>query len=65
MIREYFCSQCGREFENDEKMNDEPLSECLICKSEGKNSPPPKRLISLSNFHLLGGGWASSGYGNK
>lgn len=64
-IFEYFCSQCGQEFEWEQKISDPPLSECPKCREVGKDSDPPKKLISLSAFSLKGGGWANSGYSNK
>jgi putative FmdB family regulatory protein len=65
MIYEYACEQCEKQFEATQKITDDPLEECPLCREEGKDSPKPKRLISLSAFSLKGGGWASSGYGNK
>lgn len=61
---EYKCEECG-EFEVEQKISDDPLSFCPLCKEKGKESPPPKKLISLSSFALKGGGWADSGYSNK
>ena len=63
MIYEYFCEN-HKEFEIEQKINDQPLQECPHCKKEGKKSSPPKKLISLGSFSLKGGGvgWASSGY---
>ena len=65
MIYEYFCECCGREYEVEQKITEDPLSECPKCREEGKDSSPPKKLISLSAFSLKGGGWGSEGYGNK
>lgn len=62
MEYEYLCHQCNQEFTATQKMSDEPLSECPLCREEGKDSPPPQKLISLSSFQLKGGGWASEGY---
>jgi putative FmdB family regulatory protein len=62
---EYLCGDCGREFEVEQKISDDPLPECPKCREDGKDSSPPKKLISLSAFALKGGGWADSGYGNK
>jgi putative FmdB family regulatory protein len=58
---EYSCHTHG-EFEVEQKITDEPLVECPLCKEEGIISDPPKRLISLSSFQLMGGGWAAEGY---
>lgn len=65
MIYEYECEQCGKQYEVSQRISDDPLSECPKCREEGKDSPAPKKLISLSAFQLKGGGWADSGYGNK
>lgn len=65
MIYEYLCEQCEKQFEITQKITDDPLAECPHCREVGKDSPAPKKLISLSAFQLKGGGWASSGYGNK
>lgn len=37
---------------------------CINCNSKEveSRSPKPKRLISLGNFILKGGGWSSEGY---
>lgn len=61
MRYEYSCNLCG-EFEVEQKITDPHLTECPICKEKGINSSPPKRLISLSSFQLLGGGWAADSY---
>lgn len=58
----YYCEICDAEFEVVQSVHDEPLEECPTCKENGKISPPPKRLISLSNFQLIGGGWAKDRY---
>lgn len=36
--------------------------ECPKCKEENIKSPPPKRLIALSSFILVGNGWAKDQY---
>lgn len=43
-------------------MKELPLAECPTCKEKGIKSDVPKKLISLSSFQLLGGGWAKEGY---
>lgn len=52
------------EFEAIHSINDQ-LTECPQCSVEGQPVIAPKRLISLSSFVLIGGGWASSGYSSK
>jgi putative FmdB family regulatory protein len=57
----YECKLCG-EFEAQQSIKDDSLTECPTCKEAGKDSGPPKRLISLTNFHLIGNGWAKDNY---
>jgi putative FmdB family regulatory protein len=59
----YECDFCG-EFEHFHSIKDE-LTECPKCKSDGKKSHKPKRLIAKTSFILEGDGWASSGYSKK
>lgn len=49
-IYEYECKACGP-FEVLQKMSDPPLKKCEKC---GKSV---HRLVSLSSFALVGGGW--------
>lgn len=58
-IYEYACRACGDEFEALQKINDAPLTACTECGKEGK----VQRLLSLSAFHLQGGGWYKDDYG--
>ena len=59
-IYEYLCASCGYQFEEVQKFNDPPLEECPGC---GKKSA--SRQISMSAFHLKGGGWYKDGYSGK
>ena len=55
-IYEYECSgDCGV-IEEIQNISDEPLTKCPKCGS------PCKRLISKTDFVLLGGGWYKDGY---
>ena len=56
-IYEYLCVSCGHQFEEVQKSNEPPISECPDC---GKNSA--SRQVSMSAFHLKGGGWYKDGY---
>ena len=56
-IYEYLCASCGYQFEEVQKFNDPSLEECPDC---GKNSA--RRQVSISAFHLKGGGWYKDGY---
>ena len=59
-IYEYLCASCGYQFEEVQKFNDPSLEECPDC---GKNSA--RRQVSISAFHLKGGGWYKDGYSGK
>jgi predicted nucleic acid-binding Zn ribbon protein len=74
-IIEYHCPICDAKWiqEDDEfnfKTIKEPSITCISCATSKQNwdiglekrIPKPKRLISASNFILVGGGWASEGY---
>lgn len=54
---DYQCKGCGKTFEVEQRISEEPLKECRLC---GK--PEVQRLISSGNFVLKGGGWYSDGY---
>jgi putative FmdB family regulatory protein len=54
-IYEYECPKCGK-FEEIQKMTDKQLETCPKCGN------PCKRLISKTDFVLLGGGWYKDGY---
>lgn len=56
MIKEYECQNCGKILEVWDGFDN--ISE--FCEKCGKRDM--KKIISLSSFHLKGGGWASSGY---
>lgn len=64
MIYEYECNNCGI-FEAIQKITDPQLSECPKCRELNRDSDPPKRLISLTSFQLLGGGWSDDNYSRK
>jgi putative regulatory protein, FmdB family len=59
-IYEYLCKNCRYQFEEVQKFNDPPLEKCPDC---GKKSV--KRQVSISAFHLKGGGWYKDGYSGK
>ncbi|MEE2716804.1 MAG: zinc ribbon domain-containing protein [SAR324 cluster bacterium] len=58
-IYEYGCAECGHEFEEMQKFSDPPLQDCPQCEQ-----PAAQRKISISAFHLKGGGWYKDGYGS-
>jgi len=51
-IYEYRCENCHKTFDVMQKITDEPLDQCIICK-EGK----VRKLMSVSSFRLKGNGW--------
>ncbi len=55
-IYEYQCAECGKTFEIFQKMNDEPLTRCKVCKGQ------LTKLISNCAFHLKGTGWYVTDY---
>jgi len=59
-IYEYLCTSCGYQFEEVQKFSEPSLEECPDC---GKNSS--QRQVSMSSFHLKGGGWYKDGYSSN
>ncbi len=57
---DYSCTQCNHEWEEFQNINDEHIKECPVCKEQSA-----KRLISVTNFVLVGGGWAKDNYSSK
>jgi len=55
-IYEYQCTECGKVFEIFQKISDEPLTECKVCKGR------LNKLISNCAFHLKGTGWYVTDY---
>ncbi|MFK8030307.1 MAG: FmdB family zinc ribbon protein [Gammaproteobacteria bacterium] len=51
-IYEYQCSACGHEFDELQKMADEPLTKCPGCKKKKL-----VKLVSAPSFRLKGSGW--------
>jgi putative FmdB family regulatory protein len=58
-LYEYKCKECDKTFEVLQRMNAEPISECLYC------SGGVEKLISRSSFQLKGSGWYVTDYRNK
>ncbi len=52
---EYECTK-GHTFEVVQRITEEPLKRCKICRAKAQ------RLISAPRFILKGGGWYSDGY---
>jgi len=58
-VYEYECPACEKVYEIHQGMNDAPLTSCSVCGGE------VKKIMSMSSFHLKGGGWYSDGYTSK
>ena len=58
-IYEYQCKKCGRAFEVFQGITDPAVNSCKFCHGS------VRKLMSLSSFHLKGGGWYATDYGGK
>ena len=58
-IYTYRCDECKADSEEIQKLGDEAPPQCPECKAEGSL----KRTMGVSNFQLVGSGWAKDGYG--
>jgi putative FmdB family regulatory protein len=59
-VYEYACEKCGHEFEVSQRITDEPIKTCPVCRAR-----KVKRLISQTSFVLKGSGWYSDLYSSK
>ena len=59
-VYEYACDKCGHEFEAEQRITDDPIKVCPVCKAR-----KVKRLISQTSFVLKGGGWYSDLYSSN
>ncbi len=59
-IYEYYCKECGHEFEVMQKITEGPLRKCEKC-----GRLKAKRKISHTSFVLKGSGWYVTDYGGK
>ncbi len=59
-VYEYRCNKCGHEFEEFQRITEDPIRKCPKC---GKQTV--ERLISKTSFVLKGSGWYATDYGRK
>ncbi len=59
-IYEYRCNSCGFEKEHLQKINDDPISNCPACGSNGYS-----KLVSAAGFQLKGSGWYVTDFKNN
>ena len=59
-IYEYKCKNCEHQFEQLQKINDEPLSTCPEC-----HKPELMKLVSNTSFQLKGTGWYATDFKDK
>jgi len=55
-VYEYECPACEKILEVQQRMADDPLTQCPECEG------PVKKVMSRSSFQLKGGGWYADGY---
>ena len=55
-VYEYECPACEKVLEIQQRMADDPLTQCPECEG------PVKKVMSRSSFQLKGGGWYADGY---
>lgn len=59
-LYEYRCTKCDNLFQLMEKLSDSSeIRKCPKCRQDAK------KIISLSSFHLKGGGWYVTDYKGK
>jgi putative FmdB family regulatory protein len=58
-LYDYKCGKCGHVFEAQQKISEEPLKFCPLCKG------PIKRLISASGLIFKGSGFHVTDYAKK
>lgn len=55
-VYEYECKACEKVFEVQQKMSEDPMSECPECNGV------VTKIMSMNSFQLKGGGWYQDGY---
>jgi putative FmdB family regulatory protein len=60
-IYEYKCENCDTTFEKMVKLSQ--AQDTQTCPEKGCGSTKTRKVVSVTNFQLLGGGWFKDGYG--
>jgi putative FmdB family regulatory protein len=58
-IYEYACTSCGDHFEVMQKLNDQPVTECGLCKGK------VRKLLGAPALQFKGSGWYVTDYAGK
>lgn len=58
-LYEYRCNKCEKTFEVLQKINEDPVTECIHCRGD------VEKLISVSSFQFKGSGWYITDYKSK
>jgi putative FmdB family regulatory protein len=61
MTYDYVCTQCGHQWEAEQRISEQPLRDCPAC---GQSSAR-RQITGGQGFLLRGGGWYSDLYGLK
>ena len=59
-IYEYHCTACDHEFEEIQKVSDDPITDCPAC-----HKPKAEKLVSAAGFQLKGTGWYVTDFRDK
>lgn len=59
-IYEYQCDKCGFQFEQLQKVSDDPLKNCPECSQDSL-----RKLVSAAGFQLKGTGWYVTDFRDK
>jgi putative FmdB family regulatory protein len=59
-IYAYGCKECGHQFEEIQKITEDPITLCPKCEKDAV-----RRMVSAPSFHLKGDGWYKDHYGLK
>jgi putative FmdB family regulatory protein len=63
-IYEYDCPTCGH-FELIQRVSEEMGIECPTCAEAGRKQIAARTPVSVSSFHLKGGGWYKTDYSSS